>query len=859
MADDVGTPDAGTAASRTGRQAVWNYVVFALSKGSTLIMTVVLARLLTPADFGVFALALLVINLFDYVKDLGVGASLVQSARRWSVLAPSGTTLTTTIGVVAGGVVAITADHAAAFLGNAALTPMIRVLAVALVISALATVPQSRLRREIDFRRRVMPEFAGAVAKTGLSIGLAVGGLGVWSLVFGQLAAAVVTTAIYWWVAREPLRFGFDRAMAVELVRFGVPLTAVTLLAYGIYNIDYLSIGHRLGDEQLGLYTLAYRLPELLVLNLCVVVSDVLFSSLSRMQKDGAGLARHYLGAVGVVVALTAPLGALMAVAAPSVIHVLYGDGYAAAADDLAVLAVFTVVYSASFHSGDVYKAMGRPGILTAINAGKLAVMAYPVWWAAGHGTLAVALTLLAVEVVHFAVRMAVVTRIVDLPLTRLLLAIGRPALAAAVAAVAMGLVARYVPIRPGLLALLVLAVVGVLAYLPSIRFTAPELAAQATELVRRRLPTRSRADPAGAPRPATPPTPSTPPERTIVSPLTPPARRKGRVALIGALGLLLGLAGAFFLTSGPLTYRAHAVLAMLPAPSVSATEQAGVWEVLSRGQATRTGAIVLNQPQWLDQAAQQVGLAPEKLTMTAGAVPDTTLIDVTLDAPTPQVAERALTTVLARASDQAARVSGPFALDVIQPAAGTAEPLASSPVPTYLGLGLGGALIGVGVAFLLERALRTRPRRAADSAVEDPAAAAEVPANGVVRPLVSPPVTVTSVLGPARAPVAPVGPNGEPSRPMPPVSLFAAPDVHSPTVPVTAVRPNGTAPRPAAERPSDEHSVEVAAEEPIATPRADEPTEDVAEDRAGEPAEEQVARRSSKMKRRRRTPERTG
>ena len=67
----------------TGRQSAWNYLVFGLSKSSSLIMAVVVARLLTPADFGVFALAMLVANIFDYMKDLGVGLALVQRPGDW--------------------------------------------------------------------------------------------------------------------------------------------------------------------------------------------------------------------------------------------------------------------------------------------------------------------------------------------------------------------------------------------------------------------------------------------------------------------------------------------------------------------------------------------------------------------------------------------------------------------------------------------------------------------------------------------------------------------------------------------------------------------------------------------------------
>lgn len=152
-------------APATGRQSVWNYLVFVLSKSSTLIMTVILARLLTPADFGIFAMALLVTNLFDYMKDLGVGLALVQRPGNWNRFAPTGLTLTVITGVIAGGVVAVIAPVGAAMLHEPRLTPLVQVLAIGLVISSLGVFPDARLRRDLDFRRRLWPQFLGAVAK----------------------------------------------------------------------------------------------------------------------------------------------------------------------------------------------------------------------------------------------------------------------------------------------------------------------------------------------------------------------------------------------------------------------------------------------------------------------------------------------------------------------------------------------------------------------------------------------------------------------------------------------------------------------------------------------------------------------
>ena len=472
----------------TGRQTVWNYLIFALSKSSTLLMTIVVARMLTPTEFGVFALAVLVVNLFDYVKDLGVAAALVQNRRDWGVLAPTGLTLSILFGLIASGLLAATADLAADALGEPELDALIRVLAIGLAISALSTIPLAWLRRSMNFSARLIPEFAGAVAKTGLTIGLAAAGLGVWSLAYGQLAAAVVMTALYWRAARIGPSIGFEREVSRELIRFGLPVTAVTLLAYAIYNVDYLAIGERLGATDLGFYTLAYRVPELVVLSLCIVVSEVLFSALSMRQDDRDALIGHYVQALTAVAALTFPIGIGLALVAQPLVYTLYGDEYASSAPILSVLAIYTAVYSASFHAGDVFKAIGRPGILTAINAGKLAVLVGPIWWAAGHSALMVAYALLGVELVHFVVRMTVLHKLTGTTWGAIAGALWRPI----AAAVPMGLVvyaaARVTDGLAAPLELLVLVLIGMCVYALLLRFTAPQLFDTAYGMVRHRL-----------------------------------------------------------------------------------------------------------------------------------------------------------------------------------------------------------------------------------------------------------------------------------------------------------------------------------------------------------------------------------
>ncbi|GAY14660.1 lipopolysaccharide biosynthesis protein [Mycobacterium sp. shizuoka-1] len=476
--DEVGGEAAQTpqAAPPTGRQAAWNYLVFGLSKSSTLIMTIVAARLLDPADFGLFTLALLVVNLFDYMKDLGVGAALVQSPGQWERLAPTGLTLSAAFGVVAGASLAVFAPLGAELVHQPGLTPLIRVLAIGLTISAFSAIPAARLRRDLDFRQRIWPEFLGSVAKAALTIGLAAAGHGVWSLVYGQLLGTVLTTVLYWVVARTRVAFGFDRAEARNLIRYGSALTGVALLSFAMFNMDYLFIGIRRGDEQLGLYTLAYRLPDLLVLALCNVISEVLFSSLSRLQHARERLSEHFLEVMAVTMALSAPISVVLATVAPAVIATLYGPQYAGAAPVLVVLSVYGLLFSVSWHAGDVFKAIGRPSLLLATGTARLVLMVGPVWWAAGHSIVAVGLALVAVECVLFLVNTVLLQTTGGITAGQLWNAISQPL----PAAVGMGIVmlgtAHLMSGLPAPAVLFVSVIAGLLTYVLGLQISAPAL-----------------------------------------------------------------------------------------------------------------------------------------------------------------------------------------------------------------------------------------------------------------------------------------------------------------------------------------------------------------------------------------------
>jgi PST family polysaccharide transporter len=165
----------------SARSVLWNGATFATSKLLVLVTTVILARLLTPDDFGLVGIGLLVIAYLDLANDFGVSAAVVQSREDplrvanvafWVNMA-LGTTLTL-IALIGAPIVADAFDEPRA-------TAVVRVLSLSMLLTSLGAIHEARLRRELRFRRRLAPELGRAIAKGGTSITLALLGAGVWS------------------------------------------------------------------------------------------------------------------------------------------------------------------------------------------------------------------------------------------------------------------------------------------------------------------------------------------------------------------------------------------------------------------------------------------------------------------------------------------------------------------------------------------------------------------------------------------------------------------------------------------------------------------------------------------------------
>jgi lipopolysaccharide exporter len=329
---------------RAVRGVPWTFLSFGATKVVMLVATVVLARLLDPADFGVMALALLAFHFFGLLRDLGLGATVVL--RQDFDQTAQGTVLTLMLltALVMTILVAATAPLAALALDEPRLNSILPALAATSLLGAVAWFFDSVMQRELEFRRRFVGMMSQALAYAGVAIALAAAGVGVWSLVLGQVAGMAAYAVTFTALAPYRPRPAFDKEIALEAISTGWGFLAQGGLGWVHQNVDYLIVGRMLGTAPLGFYSMAYRLSELTHFGIADPIAKVTFPGFARMRHRGEDVSRAYLSTLRLVALITCPIGVILSGAAEPFVAALFGENWLPMIGVLAVLGVWAAV-----------------------------------------------------------------------------------------------------------------------------------------------------------------------------------------------------------------------------------------------------------------------------------------------------------------------------------------------------------------------------------------------------------------------------------------------------------------------------------------------------------------------------------
>ncbi|MFI6887847.1 lipopolysaccharide biosynthesis protein [Streptosporangium canum] len=365
------TSQVGEIGRQAGRGLRWSLLGNLVMKAGSFAMSLVLARLLVPEDFGVFAIALAASQMVIHINDAGIIAATVQWRGRLEEMAPTATVVAITSSGVLYGIFWMIAPYFAQLSGSEEATWVIRVLAATNVVYGLTAVRSAALLRRFEQDKLTKANLVGFLVNATVSISLAAGGAGAFSFAWGQLAGASVTGVLVVAFARLRIRFGLDRAVARRLLVFGLPLCVSLGIEGVLLNADSVIVGNALGPTLLGLYLLAFNISSWVPGLIGTAVRYVALPSFSRLaEEDPKSLSLGVQRAVPLLLSIVLPIAVVMGTLAPALVVFLYGERWAPSAEVLRFLAIVMTVRMLTALAFDVLASLGATKATVWLNLG---------------------------------------------------------------------------------------------------------------------------------------------------------------------------------------------------------------------------------------------------------------------------------------------------------------------------------------------------------------------------------------------------------------------------------------------------------------------------------------------------------
>lgn len=323
-------------------------------------VTLVLARWLTPADFGLVSMIAVVTGFLGVFGEMGFAAALIQRAEVEERHRSTVFWLNLLTGVGIAALLALSAPWLAAFFREPRLVWLVRVLALEFLISPFAMVQHATLSRDMEFRTLAIAETASVLVSSAVALGMAFGGLGVWALVGKGLSEMAAEGCAMWLLSSWRPRRLFERSALRELWGFSGNLLGYSTISYWAGQVDDLLIGRFLGAAPLGLYGRAYSTMMMPVSEVGSVLARVMFPTFAKLQTDPAETKRLYLRVIALLGFVTFPVLFGIAVMADSFILVLFGPQWTGATTVLRIYCVVGASHAIGSTVNWIYKATGR-------------------------------------------------------------------------------------------------------------------------------------------------------------------------------------------------------------------------------------------------------------------------------------------------------------------------------------------------------------------------------------------------------------------------------------------------------------------------------------------------------------------
>jgi PST family polysaccharide transporter len=341
----------------------WSLLSQGVRQAVTFVIVVLLARLLTPRDFGLVAMVTALAGFAALFAELGISAALVQKKEITDEQLSSVFWLNLLCGILLSALFIFAAPFVSQFFREPRIEAITIALSLSFILNSFAIVHRILATKSLRFRTLAAAEIISTFSAGLLAVMLALNGYGYWSLVWQTLFVSIITNIVLWTYSPWRPMFRFRLASIRELLHFGANVMGTHTLEYWTRNIDNILIGRFLGSEALGFYSRAYSVLVFRINSLPRIVSRVFFPAISEIQDDKVRVKEVFLKTIGVIALITFPMTLGLFATAERFVLALFGEKWLEMVPVLRALCLLGLTTAAGSLTGSIYLSQGKANL----------------------------------------------------------------------------------------------------------------------------------------------------------------------------------------------------------------------------------------------------------------------------------------------------------------------------------------------------------------------------------------------------------------------------------------------------------------------------------------------------------------
>lgn len=347
-------------ANKTVKGVSWSFIDSISSQGISFFVGLVLARLLTPEDYGLIGIITIFISVFNSIVDSGFSSALVRKTNATERDYNTVFVLNMVVSIILCLALYFSASLISDFFERPQLDALLKVMSCIVVINAFAIIQRTLLVKRIDFKTQTKISLISSIISGVVGIGMALYGYGVWALAGQQISRQLLNTVFLWIYAQWYPRFQFSMQNFKELFGFGWKLLVSGLIDTIWREIYQVIIGKCYSPATLGQYTRAHQFSSICSSNLTIIIQRVSYPVLSSIQDDKIRLKAGYKRIIKITMLITFTLMLGMAGSAESLIRVLVGDQWLPAVPYLQIICLQMMLYPLHALNLNMLQVQGR-------------------------------------------------------------------------------------------------------------------------------------------------------------------------------------------------------------------------------------------------------------------------------------------------------------------------------------------------------------------------------------------------------------------------------------------------------------------------------------------------------------------